>query len=61
MFLSKRQLYEKVYELKEDPTTLLAAILLKAHNVRHSRVVKGMSKNDKYDLFEVHAIQKKRI
>ena len=57
----KRQLYEKIYELKENETTLLAATLLKSHNVRHSWVVKGMHKNDKFDLLEVHAIQKKEF
>lgn len=58
---TKRQLYEKVYELKENETTLLAATLLKDRNVRHSWVVKGVHKNGKYDLLEVHAIQKKEF
>jgi hypothetical protein len=57
----KRQLYDKVYELEENQTTLLATTLLKDHNARHSWVVKGMHRNGKFDLLEVHAIQRKEL
>lgn len=57
----KRELYEKVYEMEENQTTLLAATLLKGSDVRHSWVVKAVHKNGKYDLLEVHAIQKKEL
>ena len=57
----KRQLYEKVFELQENETTLLAATLVKGRGVRHSWVVKGVYKNGKYDLLEVHAVQKQEL
>lgn len=57
----KRQMYEKVYELEEDQTTLLSATQLTGNKVRHSWVMKGAQKHGKIDLLEVHAIQKKEL
>ncbi|CAF1135937.1 unnamed protein product [Didymodactylos carnosus] len=54
-------LLQKVLELEENQTTLLAATILKDKHVRQTWVIKGMHRNGKFDLVEVHAIQKKEI
>lgn len=58
---AQRILLQKVLELEENQTTLLAATLIRDQHIRHTWVVKGTNRNGKFDLVNIHAIQKKEI